>query len=610
MELTPELQELIDQYLNRELKGQALHAFEDRLKRDKDLAEEVAFQREMHLSLAETPENELRKMLQQLSLQVTESTIKTPKAKWWDRLFPTDGTSHFFNGLLGHPQVRLAGLGAVLLMIGWWFSPAKTELATIPSIAILPFTDIDASQNQAYFGDGFAEDILNTLTKVEAIKVAGQTASFSFKHQSTTIADIGDRLAVTHVLKGSLSKQNKNIRVTAQLVKVTDGAQVWSDSYDKELDDIFAIRDELLEHIAKSLLLKLVPEQQAKLRTANPTTGKVYDLFLEAKHIHKNLYRSSRSLNDFHKSETLFKEAIQLDPNYALAHAGLADLYDSYWVQIQPQEGHSDQLKYRKLMEQESKLALQLAPENAYVNQVRGYILHHLNEPEAAFQQFLKSYRISPKNPESLMGLSNLYLGMGLQEDALQLAEKAGSIDPLLKSAWAMQIFANFYLSRWQKTVDLCQAFLAIDTNNQIALEYLFRAHFLLNQKEAALAIFPKIKAVEMLGLDLEIALLQADSSYIAAQLASNNPNLAFEIYTYQGQQEKATIAYQQASKNYLKEATLNSVTHSSLYLDHINDPRMKSFQNLPWFQKVLAFEKEKYEELAKLYPRVSKLLK
>ena len=609
MEVTQELQELIDQYLNGQLEASALLAFETRLKTDKALAAEVSFQRELHGSLADTPENELRKTLQQLSLQVTEATVKTAKVKWWNGLFPIDGVNHFFNGLLGHPQVRLAGLGAVLLMIGWWFSPAKTELSAIPSIAILPFTDVAPTQQQAYLGEGFAADILTTLTEVAAIKVAGQTASFAFKNQGVTLSDIGDELAVRHVLKGSVRRQDKKIRVTAELVHVADGAQVWSDSYEQELEDIFAIRDEVLEEIVMALLHKIAPEQQTKLSTTNPTTGAVYDLYLQAKHVHKNLYKSSLDLADFERSDSLFKAAIKIDPNYAPVHAGLADLYDSYWVHIQGQEGNSDQIKYSELMQQESKLAVQLAPQNAYANQVRGYILHHLHEPEAAFQYFLKSYRISPKNPESIMGLANFYLGMGLHEDALQFAEAAQVFDPLLKSPWMLQIFAHFYLSHWDKTVDLCQAFLAIDPNNQTALTYLFRTYFLLNQKEKALAVLPNIEAVEMLGLDVEIALLKADSTYIANQLASSNPNLAFEIYTYQGKTEKARTAYQQATRNYLNDTTVHSTSHNNFYLEQINNPQLKPFLASDWFQEVVEFEKRKYDYLIQTYPRAGKIL-
>jgi len=610
MDLPPDLQELIDQYLNEQLKGETLRNFEAQIAADKALAAEVEFQREMQVFLADSPENELRKTLQQLNAEVTDVQEATPNKKWWSGLFLRKGNNNFFEGLLGMPQLRLAGLAIVLLMISWWFSPLNTtNVAPSPSIAVLPFLEADPQKNQAYFGTGFAEEMLNTLTEVQAIRVAGQTSSFAFKNEATTIAEIGDKLQVTHVLKGSVRRQNKKLKVTATLVTVADGAQVWSDSYDKELDDIFAIRAELLEHIITTLLSKIAPEQLAKLRTPTPATGEVYDLFLKAKHIHKNRYKSSRDLKDFRESEALFKKAISIDATYALAHAGLADLYDSYWVQIQGQEGNMDKLKYRELMEQESEVALQLAPENAYVNQVRGYVLQHLNEPEAAFQRFLKSYRISPKNPEFLMGLSNLYLGMGLHEDALQLAEQALLLDPLFKSAWTMKVFANFYLSRWEKTQAVCQSFLEIDSNNQTALEYLFRTYFLLNQKEKALEILPKIKSINLLGLDLELALLQADSSYVLEVLASNNPNLVFDIYTYQGAKEKATTAYQQATKAYLMEATLPPTISNSLYLDHLNNPRLKSFQDLDWFQEVLNFEKEKYNYLIKTYPRASDLL-
>jgi|GEM_PF-2883037 len=609
MELTPDIQYLIEQYLNGELTGRALQNFEERLAADKSLGEEVGFQREMHQFLAETPENELRKTLSKLSATVGEAPINESKESWWTSLFRPNRNNHFFGALLGQPQLRVAGLGICLLMIAWWFSPVNSALETMPSIAILPFVDSTTQKNQVYLSEGFAEEILHTLATVKEIQVAGQTASFSFKNEATTIAEIGSQLKVAHVLIGSVSRNKNKIRVTAELINVADGFQVWSDHYDKELDDIFVIRDEVLQRIAMTLLSKVAPEQAAKLKTSISSTGKVYDLFLKAKHIHKNIYKSSRDLKDFRQSDSLFMEAIKMDASYALARAGLADLYDSYWVHIQGQEGNTDKMKYATLMEQESRLALQLAPENAYVNQVRGYVLHHLNEPEAAFQCFLKSYRISSKNPESIMGLANLYLGIGLQEDALRFAEEAYKLDPLFKSTWMMQIFANFYLSRWEKTVNLCQTFLKIDSNNQIALEYLFRAYFLLNEKEKAVAIVQKIEAPELLGLNLEIALLNGDTSYIQHQLASNNPNIAFEIYSYRGEKEKAKNAFQQATSEYLKDTIAKSSTVNSLYLDHINNPQLAPFLVSDWFQEELAFEKRKYEHLLKTYPRADKLL-
>ena len=177
-------------------------------------------------------------------------------------------------------------------------------------------------------------------------------------------------------------------------------------------------------------------------------------------------------------------------------------------------------------------------------------------------------------------------------------------------SAWMMEIIANFYLSRWEKTVDICQAFLAIDANNQSALTYLFRSYFLLHQKEKALATLTELKNPEMLGLDLEIALLQENTDYVAQILADNNPNLAFTIYTYQGAKEQAKIAYQQATNDYLKTITSETTSvSSSYYLDYINDPRFADFRTLNWFQQIVALEKEKYDKLLKAYPKASTLI-
>ena len=609
MNLPPNTQELIEQYLNGVLKGQALQDFEIQLANNKELATEVAFQKEMHLFLAETQENELRKNLQIIGDQITEIPEEEEKGFWW-WLFPIGGNISFWDWLLIKQQKHLVWMLPLFGVMAWWLNSSETTINPNPSIAILPFLDIDPQKEFAYLGEGMAEEILLTLTELPTLKVAGRAASFSFSHQDLSIVSIGERLQVGHILKGSIERQNEKIQVTAQLINVADGAYVWSDNYEGTLTDVYDIQVELLQRVATFLLQKLGTEQQKKLRTPIPATGEVYDLFLQAKHFHKNIYKSSHDLNDFHKSEALFLKAIKLDPNYAPAHAGLADLYDSYWVQIQLQEGNSDKPKYQVLMEQESEIALQLAPDNAYVNQVKGYVLHHLNKPKAALKSFLKSYKISPRNPESLMGLSNLYLGLGFHEDALLFAEKAKTIDPLFKSAWMMEIIANFYLSRWEKTVDICQAFLAIDANNQSALTYLFRSYFLLHQKEKALATLTKLKNPEMLGLDLEIALLQENTDYVAQILADNNPNLAFTIYTYQGAKEQAKIAYQQATNDYLKTITSETTSvSSSYYLDYINDPRFADFRTLNWFQQIVALEKEKYDKLLKAYPKASTLI-
>ncbi len=501
----------------------------------------------------------------------------------------------------------------LLVAIATFFGLKHNASSTIPSIAILPFKDMSVNKDQEYFGDGIAEEILNSLSKLKALKVAGRTSSFSFKGKDSNISEIGEVLHVKNVLEGSVSKQNDKIRVTAQLINVADGFQIWSDKYERKMDDVFAVQDELAQNIGEILLKKLAPEQLSKLTASAGVSSKVYELFLKAKHIHKNIYNSSYKLADFQKSEKLFLEAISLSPDYALAHAGLADLYDSYWVRI-PIGDTEEKEKYLALMDLESALAIKLDAALAYANQVRGYVLSHTNQGEAAFQHFLKSYQISPNNPESIIGLANLYLDMGLHYDALQLAKRTIQIDPLFRPGLTMEIYCNFFLNNLEAAVNQCQSFLDIDPNNLTALTYLFRASFLLDDKKTALATLQKMEqidaaAIAKLGLDLEIALLKEDTVYITETLNINDPNLNFTIHSFNQDSIKAKQAYRLATEAYLDYAKQNTAVQGNLYLDLFTDRRLQTYQSETWFQKALILEKEKYDNLEGEYPRAATIL-
>ena len=605
MDHSSELQEQIDQYLNGQLTGPALQQFESILQNDPNLQKEVAFQKEIHSLLEDSPENALRKNLQQLGEEFEESTDTQNAGISW--LLPLD---FLREKLFGHPVANLAWVIPLLLTVGWWFRGSETITETNPSIAVLPFSTTEQSGQNNYLGTGLAEELLHSLAQVRELSVAGQTYSFSLDTDNLNWKNIREKLRVNHVLTGSIDRREDQILVTAQLVNLADGQTVWSDKYERPVDNIFSIQEDLLQQVATQLIHSLSPMQLASLQSVVPAQGPVYDLFLKAKYLHQNRYKSTNNLDDFRASEALFLEAIELDSTYAPARAGLADLYDSYWVQIQLQEGNSERAYYQQLMDKESQMAVQLAPENAYVNRVRGYVLHHLQRPEAAYQRFLKSYEISPRNPESLMGLSNLYLGFGMHEDALSFAEEAKRLDPLFSSAWVMEIIANYYLGFWEKTVTVCQEFLEIDSDNQTALEYLFRSHFMLRQTEQAEVVLQKITHPELLGLDLEIALLKGDSAYLESMLNIGNPNLDFTIHTFRGATEAATSAYQKATVNYLAAARLDTTLQNSFYLDFINDPRLQRFQSEDWFQEVIALEKEKFQQLREKYPPAEELMK
>jgi serine/threonine protein kinase/tetratricopeptide (TPR) repeat protein len=191
-----------------------------------------------------------------------------------------------------------------------------------PSIAVLPFTNLSADPEQEYFCDGLAEEIINALTHVDGIKVVARTSSFAFKDKRGDIREIGRKLSVETLLEGSVRKAANRLRISAQLINVTDGYHMWSERYDRDIEDIFAIQDDvslsIVEHLRASLLGGF-RERLVKRRTPN---AEVHNLYLKGRY-----FLNQRSETSVNKSIECFQAAIEKDPQYAEAYAGLADAY-------------------------------------------------------------------------------------------------------------------------------------------------------------------------------------------------------------------------------------------------------------------------------------------
>ncbi len=188
--------------------------------------------------------------------------------------------------------------------------PAKEK-----SIAVLPFVNMSDDAGNEYFSDGIAEEILNALAKVKDLKVAGRTSSFAFKGQNQDLREIGDALGVNHILEGSVRKAGAKVRITAQLIQVDDGFHLWSDTYDRELTDVFAIQDEIANAILEQLKARLVGGESVAV-AATRTNTEAYELYLLAK---QRMYE--RTQLPLEAAAELLDRAIAIDPQYAPAYA-------------------------------------------------------------------------------------------------------------------------------------------------------------------------------------------------------------------------------------------------------------------------------------------------
>jgi adenylate cyclase len=212
-----------------------------------------------------------------------------------------------------------------------------SALSEEPSIAVLPFVNISGDKEQEYFSDGLAEEIINALTKIQGLKVIARTSAFAFKGKDQDITKIAEALRVNTILEGSVRKSGKRIRVTAQLITASDGSHLWSERYDQELTDVFAIQDEISQAIAEKLRVRLsVHQPLVKRYTENM---EAYNLYLKGRY---HLEKFTPEALD--KSKNYFEQAIAIDPKYALAWSELADYYavvGAVYGYIQPRTAYA-----------------------------------------------------------------------------------------------------------------------------------------------------------------------------------------------------------------------------------------------------------------------------
>ncbi len=237
--------------------------------------------------------------------------------------------------------------------------PAENEPAIVDnSIAVLPFVNMSSDEEQEYFSEGLSEELLNLLARIPELKVAARTSSFSFKDKDLEIPEIASRLNVAHVLEGSVRKNGNQIRITAQLIQADDGFHLWSETYDRELDNVFQIQEDIAIAVVEALRITMLGEAPKTRKT----DAEAYQLFLEGQYLKRQI-----SVDSLNRAIAAFKQAVEIDPAYAPAWAELADTY--MW------RGVSDTLsrgEVAALADQAIETAISADPDYAFAYYVRG----------------------------------------------------------------------------------------------------------------------------------------------------------------------------------------------------------------------------------------------
>jgi len=341
--------------------------------------------------------------------------------------------------------------------------PEAAVAARPRSLAVLPFVNLSPDPENEFFSDGMTDELINTLAKLEGLHVVSRTSAFAFKGRQADIRAIGDQLNVQAVVEGSVRRSGRRLRVTAQLVNVRDGFQLWSETFERELEDVFAIQDEIARAISAALEIRLLGRGPARPR--HPTDDlEAYSLYLKGRH-----HWNQRTEEALWTGLDFFRQALDRNAEYALAHAGVADshLILAFYCALPPNEAFPA-AKVAALR------ALELDPGLAEARAALAYVaMYHDWNWDEAERGFQEAIRLNPGYATAHQWYGNFLATQGRFEESLAGFGRAISLDPLSPLRLAARGWGFYFARRYAESLDHGQRALALDPNFVVAHTWL-----------------------------------------------------------------------------------------------------------------------------------------
>ena len=347
---------------------------------------------------------------------------------------PTDAALGAASGLFTWRNAALSGVGAFALLgfvgTGWVLFGGGIRNTTDDdptierSVAVLPFVNMSGDSNNEYFSDGITEELLNALAHLPDLRVPGRTSSFAFKDGGLTIRQIADTLDVAHVLEGSVRRQGETVLITAQLIDAQTDAHLWSDTFERELTDIFAIQREIATAIADQLQVSLSGAEQARLVGEGTANTEAYEAYLRGRY-----FWNQRTAESIQTAISEFQRAVDLDSNYAEAYSGLADSYliiDNYVFRTMPDYRTNSQLGLAA-----AQRAVSLRPDLGMAHASLGFGLWMVGDWENADRELERAIELNPGYAIGHMWRAWVLSSTGRADEAVGPAQRALELDPV-----------------------------------------------------------------------------------------------------------------------------------------------------------------------------------
>ena len=435
------------------------------------------------------------------------------------------------------------------------------------SIAVLPFVNISPEEGQDYFCDGITDELINRLSKIKELKVPARTSAFAFKGKEIDIREVGERLNVDKVLEGSVRKAGNRIRITTQLINIADGYRIWSEQYEREMEDIFKLQDEISLMIASKLKLQLLDEEKMGLTKRRTDNVEAYNLYNKGRY-----FLNKRTEDDLKNAIEYFEQAIESDGDYALAYTGLADTYITQgdWNFVIGKEAYSRaRAAATKAIELDD-----LLPEAHNSLAVVKWALEL--DWMGAEKEFKRAIELNPNYVSAYQEYAEYLSLLGRFDDALREINKAMELDQLSPLINGTKALVLFLAREYDKSIEQCRKTLEIDTEFPPAFVYLGYCYIQKKMYKEALAMFQKAELLPQIALTLaRMGKIEEARELIDVTFEQKFPTLTGIFHFIIGEKDKGfewlEIAYENRGR-----AIMGIKVHPS-FDDIRSDPRFSA---------------------------------
>ncbi len=449
---------------------------------------------------------------------------------------------------------------------------ASSSAATAKSIAVLPLVNTSGDPNNEYFSDGLSEELIAVLAKIPELKVIGRSSSFFFKGKSSDPAAIGEKLGVANLIEGSVRKQGDRVRIVAELISAADGRSLWSETYDRELKDVFAVQTEIAKAVAEQMKLKLLGERPQSDTAPSNQNLAAYNAVLQS-----DFYFQQLTPESVRRAIQFLEEAVRLDPNYAIAYAKLSQAWRQYAASFATDDIAQAYDEARRAADK----AVSLAPDLDDVRMAVGFLAFTPDlDFRAAEKEFRRVLESSPNHAAAKNLLGTALSAQGRLAEAEQTCREALSLDPLRAVSWYNIGRVLVGLGRYKEAEEQFRKGLEIQPQASRFHSYLATLDIL--QNRPAQAMINARQETEGFWRDYTVALVQqAQGDRVAADAALNDfiardsTGAAFQIAVLYAVRKESDEMFKWLDTSYAThDSGLSQLPVTPFLLPYVNDPR------------------------------------